>query len=120
MQVQAGSRRAKDGPAKPAAPRRSWNATPAKSLGLRGQRGAPGRLQRARVAGTDRPLASVEVLGGSGVAGAWGSLGTAALAAVQREATQMIKGTEGVISEGRLKGLNIYIAWLRAVHGEIN
>ena len=66
----------------------------------------------------------MEALGGSGVAGAGagarGSLGTDALAAVQREATQMIKGTERLISEGRLKGLNIYIAWLRAVRGETN
>lgn len=59
---------------------------------------------------------------GSGVAGARArrSLGTDVLAAVQREATQMIKGTERLISERRLKGLNIYIAWLRAVRGETN
>lgn len=60
--------------------------------------------------------------GGSGVAtaGAQGSLRADMLAVVQREATQVIKGTERLISEGRLKGLNIYIAWLRAVHGETN
>lgn len=64
----------------------------------------------------------VEVPGGSGVAtaGAQGSLRADMLAVVQREATQVIKGTERLISEGRLKGLNIYIAWLRAVHGETN
>lgn len=49
-----------------------------------------------------------------------GSLGTHGLAAVQREATQVIKGTGRLISERRLKGLNIYIAWLRAVRGETN
>lgn len=53
-------------------------------------------------------------------AGAQGSLRADMLAVVQREATQVIKGTEKLISEGRLKGLNIYIAWLRAVHGETN
>lgn len=42
------------------------------------------------------------------------------LVAVQGESTEVIKGTERLISEGRLKGLNIYIAWLRAVHGETN
>lgn len=54
--------------------------------------------------------------GGSGVAAAPArrSLGTDVLAAVQREATQMIKGTERLIPERRLKGLNIYIAWLRS------
>lgn len=64
----------------------------------------------------------VEAPGGSGVAEAR----TGAPSAQTRwrqfrgEATQMIKGTERLISEGRLKGLNIYIAWLRAVRGETN
>lgn len=100
---------------------------PRERPGARGQQGGHRRLLCTKVAGTGQPLAfgsegGREALGGSGAAGAAarGSLGTDVLAAVQREATRMIKGTERLISERRLKGLNIYIAWLRAVHGETN
>ena len=89
----------------------------------RGEGDSEGDVGGCWAAGRGRPLVSgdgVEVLGGSGVAGARGSLGADALADVGREATQMIKGTERLISEGRLKGLSTYIAWLRAVHGETN
>lgn len=70
------------------------------ATGVPGWRGGAGRLRRGR---------SVELPQHVG-----------ALVAVQGEGTQMIKGTERLISEGRLKGLNIYIAWLRAVRGETN
>lgn len=58
--------------------------------------------------------------GGTGMLRTWGCLRAHVLAAVRRETTQMIKGMESLISEGRLKGLNIYIGWLRAVCGETN
>lgn len=99
------------------APEKSWGQGSAggrcRARGQRG-RGGPGgsvphaRGRRRRCGARGRPQPQRR------------SLGTDGLAAVQREATQMIKGTERLISERRLKGLNIYIAWLRAVRGETN
>lgn len=107
-------------PAKPSQAEMQNNA-PEKGWG---QGSAGGRCCAPGISPRRSGPAQPELRGGRGLrcgaAGARGSLGTHGLASAHREATQVIKGTERLISERRLKGLNIYIAWLRAVRGETN